>query len=95
MGTPVPPEWEDLEDEKWYRVGVDCYQDMGPDNDCTQDYQGRAQCCLPGGTVKGWLRAGWQCESPHELCAFSGFSAQRLLWCHGPYANQPACAADL
>lgn len=95
MGTPVPDEWPELEDAKFYLVYLDAFQDVGPDNDCTQDYQLRQRCCTTGQHIKAWLAVGWECLSPHELCVVSGFTAQRLLNVHGPYDNLADCQADL
>lgn len=95
MGTPVPPDMPVLEDDKIYRVGVDWYQDVTPATGCDQKYQGREQCCWDGGTIKAWRDGGGECVAGDELCMITGFSAQRLVFIHGPYDDIGACLADI
>lgn len=95
MGTPVPPDMPELEDDKIYRVGVDWYQDTTEKTRCDQKYQGRIECCKSGAFINAWKAAGFECTSGFEMCMITGYSAQRLVFCHGPYDTLEACQADL
>lgn len=99
MGTPVPLESPDLENDKFYRVYVDPYQDLTPATGCDQEALGRWSCCKQGVFIQLWLDGGWECSvilDPFmELCMRTGFSAQRLVAIHGPYNLLEDCIADL
>lgn len=95
MGTPVPDEWPEFEDEKHYLVNVDAYQFGNDFRDCRQDHLGRYKCCVSGDFLNSWLADGHECLSPFELCVVSGASAQRLVAVHGPYDTPDACTDDL
>lgn len=95
MGTPVPDEYPELEDGKFYRCGVDCYQDETPATDCSQAYLISAQCCLTGARIKAWLAGGGECAFDDELMFVTGFSAQRLVFVHGPYDDIGPCQDDI
>jgi len=94
MGTLVTSEWPELEMDQYYIVFVDAYQDMGPANDCTQDFGMRQCCCRSGGEIQWWLDHNRECQSPFEICTVSGYTAQRIVALHGPYATYEACEID-
>lgn len=92
MGTPVPIEPPVYEPFSVYAAYVDPFQGGGPPFDCTMNPWPQFYCCVAGFAIIGWLV--WECVAGFELCAFTGFSAQRLIYAHGPYSDIPHCIAD-
>ncbi len=95
MGTPVPADWPEIENDKVYMVTVDWYQDASGKTGCDQEYQGEHKCCEPGIGIFVFLAFELECKRGSELCTITGFSAQRLISVFGPYDNMGACLADL
>lgn len=99
MGTPVPLEQPDLDNDKVYMVFVDPYQDMTPATGCNQEYLGRFSCCQTGERIQIWRDSDFECteifDPAIELCRRTGFSSQRLVAIHGPYDTVLECQAEL
>lgn len=93
MGTPVPPETPGYEPGKYYRVGVDAFQDETHRTGCDQDYIGEFTGCVMGWEIDWWLPD--ECTYGRELRIVSGYTAQRLLYARGPYDTLEACQAGL
>ncbi|NVM23410.1 MAG: hypothetical protein HWN68_16705 [Desulfobacterales bacterium] len=94
MGEPTPDDWPEILDDKWYCVTVDAFQDVGPFDDCRQDFSAQLTCCRQGVHINNWINNELECIGGFELCVFTGFSAQRLLDLKGPYDTQALCNAD-
>lgn len=91
MGHPVPEESPDIAGDKWYWCEMDSYFDATPDDTCSQAFIARVSQCRPGAQINAWLDAGQECLTPFEFVFLTGFTAQRLVRCVGPYADQAAC----
>lgn len=90
MGTPVPPEWTDLEPTKWYRAHFDNYfHPLGPFN-CEAPYLGRVDCCLLGSDINAWQAGGYECTVKTAKCSPFAYY-QRLVSVSGPFNTQVAC----
>lgn len=95
MGTEVPEESPEYEDDKFYLCSVDAYQDVGPATDCSQTFVMRQRCCQQGNILNAWIQADVECQAGWELCVVSGWTAQRLVAVHGPYDDRDACMLDM
>lgn len=94
MGTPVPTEWPDYIDDKWYCCYVIGYMGDEGKTGCDQQYWDWGACCTTGLAIKNWLAAGFECQSPYELCYIIGTTAQALVAVHGPYDTENECTPD-
>lgn len=95
MGTPVPTPYPELEDDKWYRVGVDAYWDPFVPVDCENTYQGRIQCCSMGDVLQTWIDGGFECRGGVGFCVVAFEMAQRIVFIHGPYETALECTGDI
>jgi len=91
MGTPVPVEYPDLQDDKWYCTWVDVYFDLTAKTDCTQTWLARIHGPRRGDQIKYWIAQGYECTPEHELIEYQIFSSQRLVAMHGPYDSYDLC----
>lgn len=94
MGTPVPPDFVDYEDDKWYCCEVDAYLHPWPPFACTPPYGGRFKQCVLGVNIKIWINAGVECTAPVPLVIPPGATVQRLICAIGPYDTQGECQAE-
>jgi len=87
MGNPLPPDWPEIEDTKWYCCYLDCYNL----DDCAGPLQGSTCCCTTGAQILSWINGNNECDAGWELCPFSGYTAQRLIDVKGPYTLRQDC----
>lgn len=91
MGTPVPEEWPELEDDKFYCCTVDLYGTGGKNDVCDGEYFGRTKCSLEGEYVKYWIDSGFECRDFEGICVRVPLSAQRLICVSGPFDTFDDC----
>lgn len=94
MGTPVPEEFPELEDNKWYCLTVQYYHITDPDEGCEGPYDTTDNCCQRGDVIKAWYHDGWECKAGFGVCVPSEAEPQRITACHGPYDTREDCATD-
>lgn len=94
MGTPVPEEFPDLVDGKYYCVTVDFFEETDPEKGCDNPYVGTAKACLTGSYIKDWQDRGGQCKVGDGLIPPHITAPQRITSCHGPYNTGDACWLD-
>lgn len=98
MGTPVPPEAPIVRNENIYYVILDCFQGGDAPWTCESPYAGTVEACITGVVLNSWRDQGFECsnEPPGyiELILFSVFSAQRIIYMHGPYILEQDCRDD-
>jgi len=91
MGTPVPPEWPELIDGKYYCVTEDAYQ--GPTG-CTGPVIGRTKCCHTGAVIQNYIDLDYECTFGIYLCPYGSPAPKRIVCIKGPYDNKTLCEAD-
>ena len=80
-----------LEETKYYCVTLDMHYGGGISG-CGAPDIGPISCCKTGGYVNGWWLMNWDCDNWHELCSYSGHTAQHLIAVDGPYDTIEECA---
>ncbi|MBA7649682.1 hypothetical protein ES703_57480 [subsurface metagenome] len=94
MGTPVPDEWPELVDGKWYCILLHQFGEWPWDMGCAGPFISEVQGCILGQTIKTWLDNGWECDNNRNLLPGIPAAAQRLVAVHGPYDTGAACGVD-
>jgi len=94
MGTPVPPDFPNLDNNKWYCLSVDAYEENVPDTFCDGIFVARIKCCQTGAQIKAWYDRGAECKKGDGICAPGLNAPQRIVACHGPYNGGAECWAD-
>lgn len=95
MGTPVPPEWPEFEDAKYYCCHWDKYafDPMDPDLGCDGVYLGRTHCCTTGAIVNDWITNAKDCTVLSTKC-IPPLCFNRLVAAHGAYDTAGECDAE-
>jgi len=85
MGNDIPPDLPPLEPDKWYCVNIDAYQGGGPPYNCSMNFVVNFNCVQDGEWIQDYIDMGGECVGGWELCAFTGYSAQKIGSWTGPY----------
>jgi len=91
MGTPVPPDWPELEDGKWYCVTEDAYTGIPGKTGCQGAIIGRTSCCCQGAPIKAYLDGGNECHWFVFLCIGHWPSPKKVIGITGPYNSKAEC----
>ncbi len=95
MGTPVPPEFAELIDDKFYCCTMHQYGEGGHTaTDCTDPFDKLIRCPHSGAEIKWWLSEGHECGPYWNLCKDIGNYAQKLICVMGPYDTIEECQAE-
>ncbi|MBA7611615.1 hypothetical protein ES703_18843 [subsurface metagenome] len=93
MGTPVPPGWPDIEDDKWYRVTENAYFGVEFEPGCVGGVFSKDWCCRKGNVINEYFAAGDECHWFVFLCPGGSPRPKRVIDIRGPYDTQDACIA--
>lgn len=94
MGQPPDPPWPELEDNKFYKVTVDCYGPTDPPLGCAGPWVQSGSGCLQGWVIRSYIRTYHEC-TPTLLLFFLGGSNQRVSNLEGPFEDEAACLLAL
>lgn len=94
MGTPVPEDWPELEDAKWYCVTEDAYWDGDLEVGCRGSPFSRDSACRTGAVIKAYLAAQNQCVFGQFLVVASSPAQKKVVCITGPYDTQGECQAE-
>lgn len=94
MGTPVPPEWPEIIDDKWYCAYWDrwAFNPPGP-HGCVGVYLGRVNCCGLGAALNDWINNNKDCTVLVTHCE-PPLCWNRLVAVHGPFDTRALCDAE-
>ena len=93
MGTELPDGWPDIiENELWYRVGVDLFTCNEPEPRC-KTYYGSGFCCVDGLNLNRWIQKDRQCTYV-PLCPLIPISIQRLVSISQPFGDLFSCMGE-
>lgn len=95
MGTPIPKNWPELEDSKWYKVTEDSYQGVPGVHSCQGGHRSRDSCCRQGDVIKAHFALGNECKWFAFLCIAGSPNPKRVICLQGPYDTEAACRLDL
>jgi len=95
MGTPVPPDPPELDDNKWYCVTEWAYGQSPNPNACLGIVTNKTKCCRTGQDISAHFAAGNECKMFAFLCVVGSPAPKRVICIKGPYGSQAACQADL
>lgn len=90
MGTIVPEDWPDLDDELYYRIQVDYWWHTPYADGCYGDYVGRHQCCVLGGQIKIFQKL-YTCKWGISPCGPMWNGTFRIVCITGPFDTLEAC----
>ena len=85
MGKPIPPAWPDIDDNKWYWITMDEYDNPDPPFDRCQIYLGSKSCCIKGVDLNFWIDTELDCKMFEALCFFPAGLTQRVADIVGPF----------
>jgi len=91
MGTPVPDEYPELVDDKWYCVTEDAYAGIPMQNVCQGAIIGRSSCCRQGAPIKAYLDGANECHWFAFLCVQHSPSPKKVICITGPYNSKTEC----
>lgn len=94
MGTPVPDDWPELEDTKWYCVTEDAYWDGSGAPGCRGTPIGRSSCCRTGAVIKSYIDGDNQCHFNTWLCVMFSPAQKKIVCIKGPYDTKVACQLE-
>lgn len=90
MGTIVPEEWPELEDDKYYALVTELYVYDFDEKTC-DEFLKEMSCCRLGSWVKGGSEACPRVD--HGFCQMSGVFREKLISVAGPFDTLVDCNA--
>lgn len=91
MGVKIPPDWPEIDDNKFYNVLNDNYAwDPGQSDSCKGPHFLRFTCCVPGWFLNWWIDNDFDCQQGNTICLLGGLNECRLVNIDGPFTD-PAC----
>lgn len=91
MGTPDPPDWPPIDDDRWYWVTVEIYGGQEASGACTPPGNVFRSCCIQGIAIRNYVRDDYQCLKIHALCVPFPFQILRQIGSN--YPDQATCLA--
>ena len=95
MGTPVPNDWPEIKDDKWYKVTVNRHEINPSGGGCSNALFDSKTCCVSGALLREFIIDDHQCAN-WDLCTGPPLGMnQRVTNITGPYLTQLDCFHDL
>lgn len=94
MGTPVPKDWPELDDAKFYCVWADVFEMAPPPGDCDNAWISEDHSCTTGAFLKAWIAAGKECTVATDPWSGAVTGVYRITHIHGPYDTYLGCQAE-
>ena len=91
MGTPVPSDFPEIEDNKWYCLKVDFYELTDPDQGCDGPFLVSHECCQIGSVINQWFEDDRECKQGAGICFVVITEPQRMTSANGPYDTEEEC----
>ncbi len=93
MGQPVPPDWPEIENDKFYIATVQhhAFDPINPDS-CHGAPDRQSNACILGSGINAWIQQNHQCTI-HSLIYGAGSIDQRLISAVGPFDTFAICEA--
>jgi len=95
MGSELPPEYPELDPDKWYMATVDNYAATENEGTCEGEDPYEDFCCIRGIWVIAWIAGGFDCLYSRELCLYGEDFVQRLIFVNGPWDTEEECLEQL
>lgn len=89
MGTELPPDWPEIDDDLWYHVTVEVFGGMNADGSCRIPGGVYWDCCVKGIAIRTYINSDTQCQKPFAFCVPNPF--QKLHNVGSSYPTQIAC----
>ncbi|MBA7675721.1 hypothetical protein ES703_83958 [subsurface metagenome] len=94
MGTPVPEEWPELDDDKWYAIDVTNYALFPDPKGCTNPVVGKDHCCRRGDWLNIWYANEVDClVASTAPCGITPGDSRLITCIVGPFDSQEECEA--
>lgn len=93
MGTPVPDEWPELIDDKYYCIHHNDYYLLLPYPLCEAAFVANYHCCRTGQHIKDWYEDVGDCVWGRTPCFITPGEGARITGIEGPYDTKDECDA--
>jgi len=94
MGDPVPTEYPEFETLKYYWCTCQCFWDVTPKLDCTQEYLGDISAAVREDVITWFIGGGLECTQNFNMIEWWHDGCQKVTGARGPYDTQQACIDD-
>lgn len=88
MGHPVPPDWPELEDGKWYCCFSDTYKAVHPGPVCTDEHEICLCCVRQKDAIDYYWDNGGAGQPGNPLCGVVGLFCERVSSIYGPFDTE-------
>lgn len=91
MGTPVPSEFPDYDDVKYYCITFHVFESDGAPDECDGAFITACKVCMSGADIKLFYGTGEECKDNRHPCDPGLWGNHRLICATGPFDTLDDC----